>query len=93
MKNSQTETLVEEVVDIDEVTPCILTVYNDDVNTFQWVIQALVEVCKHTLEQAEQCTYMVHYRGKCEVKVGFFKELNPMKQAISERGIKATIRK
>jgi len=61
------------------------------VNTFEHVIQALVSVCGHNMEQAEQCTLIIHYKGKCTVKVGTFNELKPMRQGICERGISAEI--
>lgn len=68
-----------------------LVVYNDDVNTFDWVIDTLMEVCKHTNEQAEQCTLIIHYKGKCAVKEGEFEELIGMRNAICRRGISAEI--
>lgn len=82
-----------EVIDSDESLEDIrdLMVFNDDVNTFDFVIQTLIEVCNHTPEQAEQCTLIIHYRGKCSVKKGTFDELRPMRDAITERGIGAAI--
>ncbi|WP_254561972.1 ATP-dependent Clp protease adaptor ClpS [Dyadobacter diqingensis] len=68
-----------------------LVVYNDDVNTFDWVIDTLVDVCKHTSEQAEQCTIIIHYKGKCSVKEGEFDELVGMRNEICRRGISAEI--
>jgi ATP-dependent Clp protease adaptor protein ClpS len=68
-----------------------LVVFNDEVNTFDHVIDALIKVCRHTPEQAEQCTLLVHYKGKCAVKVGSWEELVPMRQAICDRGISAEI--
>ena len=68
-----------------------LVVYNDDVNTFDWVIDTLMEVCEHTNEQAEQCTLIIHYKGKCAVKEGEFEELIGMRNAICRRGISAEI--
>ena len=68
-----------------------LIVHNDEVNTFDWVIETLVEICKHSHEQAEQCAYIIHYRGKYAVKHGDFRKLSPMKDAIVERGISVTI--
>ena len=81
------DVLVDEV----EVTTSTLIVHNDEVNTFDWVIQALIDVCKHTTEQAEQCSYLIHYKGKYAVKHGSLSTLKPMKDAITERGISATI--
>ncbi|TAH27124.1 MAG: ATP-dependent Clp protease adaptor ClpS [Cytophagales bacterium] len=68
-----------------------LVVYNDDVNTFDHVIDCLIKICKHTKEQAEQCTLIIHYKGKCSVKLGTYEKLLPMRQAICDRGISAEI--
>lgn len=73
----------------DEAKALIL--YNDDVNTFDFVIESLVKVCKHDLLQAEQCTYLVHYKGKCLVKNGTFEKLRPMCEGLLERGLTAKI--
>ncbi len=85
----------EEDVDVLEATEeqeeHDLVVFNDDVNTFDWVIDTLMEVCGHTPEQAEQCTILIHYKGKCAVKKGAFEELAPMRNAICERGISAEV--
>lgn len=77
------------LTDNEEV--CSLVVWNDDVNTFEWVIESLVEVCGHSYEQAEQCSYFIHYRGKYAVKQGPYEELKPQCDAITERGISATV--
>lgn len=68
-----------------------LIVYNDDVNTFDWVIESFVKVCNHSLTQAEQLSYIVHFNGKATVKSGDKSELQPKKDALIERGISATI--
>ncbi|MBP5535887.1 MAG: ATP-dependent Clp protease adaptor ClpS [Bacteroidales bacterium] len=65
-----------------EDTGCSLVLYNDDVHTFDYVIKALVDICRHTYEQAEQCTILVHYKGKCTVKTGSYEELLPMHTAL-----------
>lgn len=70
---------------------CSLIVWNDEVNTFEWVIETLVQVCGHTPEQAEQCSYLIHFKGKCSVKKGSYETLKPMCDAITERGIGATV--
>lgn len=70
---------------------CSLIVWNDDVNTFDWVIQTLMEVCGHSPEQAQQCTLLIHYKGKCAVKSGSYDDLKPKCDAITERKIGATI--
>jgi ATP-dependent Clp protease adaptor protein ClpS len=68
-----------------------LILHNDNTNTFEWVIKTLVDVCKHTLQQAEQCAYIIHYKGKYAVKHGNFEILKPLKDEITDRGINATI--
>lgn len=68
-----------------------LVVFNDDVNTFEHVIETLIKVCRHVPEQAEQCTWIIHHRGKCTVKTGSFEELKPMRSGITEAGIDARI--
>ena len=75
----------------DEESPYSLVVWNDEVNSFDWVIQTLVEVCHHSTEQAEQCAMIIHTQGKYAVKQGSYEELKPMCDAITERGIGATI--
>lgn len=89
------ETEVEERVEVaDEVDSDFLkdlVVYNDDFNTFDHVISTLIRVCKHDPYQAEQCTYLIHFKGKCAVKKGTYPELKPLREGITEAGIKATI--
>jgi len=68
-----------------------LVVHNDDFNTFDHVILTLIEVCKHEKEQAEQCTIIIHFKGKCSVKSGDYSNLKPMCEEILRRGITATI--
>lgn len=68
-----------------------LVVFNDDVNTFDWVIVTLIDVCEHTPEQAEQCTILIHFKGKCRVKEGAFEQLVPMRNEICRRGISAEV--
>ncbi len=68
-----------------------LVVHNDDINTFEWVIQSLMEICNHQFVQAEQCAYIVHFKGKCSVKEGELDRLRPMKEGLTDRGIQATI--
>lgn len=71
--------------------PVNLVVHNDDVNTFEWVIKSLVEICGHTEEQAEQCAMIIHFKGKYSVKTGPREELQPMKEVLIDRGINATL--
>ena len=70
---------------------CSLIVWNDDFNTFEWVIETLMEVCGHTEQQAEQCSMIIHTKGKYAVKEGSYDILKPQCDAITERGINATI--
>ncbi len=69
-----------------------LIVYNDDFNTFDFVIESLIKICKHSVTQAEQCTWLIHYKGKCQVKHGLYKKLEPMCRALLEKGITAEIK-
>jgi len=82
---------LEEFYDVDADGEKSLILHNDNVNTFQFVIESLIDVCKHTTEQAEQCAYLVHYKGKCDVKQGSFDFLRPMRHELVERGLNATI--
>ncbi|MES2796963.1 MAG: ATP-dependent Clp protease adaptor ClpS [Bacteroidota bacterium] len=84
-----TEILLDDVVVESKVYN--LVVFNDEVNTFDFVISTLIDVCLHTAEQAEQCTMIIHYKGKCTVKKGDFNELVPMRNAICNRGISAEL--
>jgi ATP-dependent Clp protease adaptor protein ClpS len=68
-----------------------LIVWNDEVNTFDWVIESLMEVCGHAPEQAEQCAMIIHFNGKYSVKKGSFDHLRPQAEALIDRGIQATI--
>lgn len=87
----QHEDLVEVLEAVETTDLMDLVVFNDDVNTFDHVINTLIRVCKHTQEQAEQCTMLIHYKGKCAVKNGSFDFLKPMREAICEAGIDARI--
>ncbi len=68
-----------------------LILHNDDVNSFEYVIECLIEVCEHTTIQAEQCTYLVHYKGKCDVRKGSIESLKPRRKALIDKGLNATI--
>lgn len=87
-KNQEEEIAVEELVSIDSYK---LIVYNDGVNTFDWVIQSLIEVCGHEETQAQQCTLLIHYKGKAIVKTGIREKLKPMYYALTDRGINSKI--
>ncbi|WP_375445660.1 ATP-dependent Clp protease adaptor ClpS [uncultured Fibrella sp.] len=81
-------TVMDEVVETEVYN---LVVFNDEVNTFEYVIDTLIEVCEHSPEQAEQCTLLIHYKGKCTVKNGGFEELAPLRNEICRRGISAEV--
>ena len=89
----QTEEILveEEVLDTDTGKASELVVYNDDFNTFDWVIQSFVEIIKHTYEQAEQLSLLIHLKGKATVKTAMKSELKPMKEALVDRGLSAVI--
>lgn len=76
---------------VDDVDIKYLMVFNDDFNTFDHVINTLIKVCRHTAEQAEQCAWIIHHKGKCSVKKGTFNDLKPKAEAICEAGIDARI--
>ena len=84
--------VLEELLSVEQIVESKdLIVYNDDFNTFDHVIDSLIKVCKHNSIQAEQCTFIVHYNGKCQVKRGDWDTLEPMCTALLERGISAEI--
>lgn len=93
MFDSLAGTAGEEVLQHEEVTvrERELVLYNDDVNTFEFVIECLMDICKHDALQAEQCTYIVHYNGKCSVKSGSYTVLNPMRVALADKGLSVVI--
>lgn len=83
----QEDVLVEEQVGINNE----IVLYNDDVNTFDHVIDTLIRVCQHSSEQAEQSAILVHYKGKCTVKTGVYDELKPQCTQLLEAGLSAEI--
>jgi ATP-dependent Clp protease adaptor protein ClpS len=95
VQSNKPGTVEEQAFDTDILTdpesPYSLIVWNDEVNSFEWVIQTLIEVCNHSTEQAEQCAMIIHTQGKYAVKQGSYEELKPMCDAITDRGIGATI--
>ena len=87
LEKVQEDVLVEEQIGINNE----IVLYNDDVNTFDHVIDTLIRVCNHTSEQAEQCAILVHYKGKCIVKTGSFDDLKPQCTQLLEAGLSAEI--
>jgi ATP-dependent Clp protease adaptor protein ClpS len=89
--NHQTD-IQEEVVSLEDLIGTYnIVLYNDDVNTFDWVIDCLIDLCGHNSEQAEQCALLVHFRGKCQVKKGSYNELRPICEALLDRGLSAKL--
>lgn len=94
---TDTEVLIGEDVDqkVDELLDSVnmknIVLYNDDVNTFEWVIECLIKYCKHAPAQAEQCALIVHTKGKCAVKNGTRETLKPILDALIENGLMAKI--
>lgn len=68
-----------------------IVLFNDDVNTFEHVIDTLMDVCEHSPEQAEQCSLIVHYNGKCTVKTGEYNDLKPRCSRLLQAGLNAEI--
>ena len=83
--------LEEELLETDTGHPSHLIVYNDDVNTFQWVIESFVDILSHSVQQAEQLAFIIHFKGKATVKTAPFSELKPKKDALIDRGLSAVI--
>ncbi|MBK77765.1 MAG: Clp protease ClpS [Flavobacteriaceae bacterium] len=90
-KKEKINPVLDEDVLIKDVEKHQIILYNDDVNTFQHVIETLVKVCKHSYQQAEQCAYIVHFSGKCVVKTGSLEELVPICSALLDAGLSAEI--
>jgi ATP-dependent Clp protease adaptor protein ClpS len=93
LSGTRTFGLPEEEYDLDvlEAEPSEIVLYNDNVNTFDWVIESLIDVCGHEEIQAAQCAQIVHYKGKCSVKMGYRSKLEPMCFALCDRGLSAVI--
>lgn len=87
----QNKQLPLENTDQLEKRECKLVLYNDDVNTFDFVIETLVEVCNHDVLQAEQCAMITHFKGQCVIKTGSYSYLKPMHTEILERKLSAGI--
>jgi|UniRef100_UPI0040481EB7 ATP-dependent Clp protease adaptor protein ClpS len=88
-----TKEKIQEDVDVleKEVNQHEIILFNDDVNTFDFVIDSLIDVCEHTAEQAEQCAMLVHYKGKCTVKTGEYKDLKPRCSKLLTLGLSAEL--
>ncbi|MCX8480891.1 MAG: ATP-dependent Clp protease adaptor ClpS [Sediminibacterium sp.] len=92
MPTKENEHLKEELQLLAEIgIDSSLIVWNDDFNTFDWVIESLIKVCKHTTIQAQQCTFLIHFTGKAVVKNGNIEILETMRLQLIERNLTATI--
>ncbi len=91
MTSKGTKRKLSEIFENRLVNDKFLILHNDDVHSFDYVTLALIEICGHSYEQASQCTLITHYKGKCDVKRGAFKALRPLKEALIERKLNATI--
>jgi Uncharacterized conserved protein len=81
----------KEEMGMESLTEKFLVLHNDDYHTFEYVIDALINICDHDMVQAEQCTLLVHYKGKCDVKKGSYEYLKPMRNALVLKELTATI--
>ena len=82
----------EEVVSLEDLIGTYkIVLYNDDINSFDWVIESLIDVCDHNALQAEQCALLVHFKGKCGVKSGSYNDLRPKCEALMDRGLSAKL--
>ncbi|MCK5820273.1 MAG: ATP-dependent Clp protease adaptor ClpS [Bacteroidales bacterium] len=82
---------VSSSVDSGDKDLRFIILHNDEVNTFDHVIESLIQVCSHDSIQAEQCAYITHHKGKCDVRSGSYSELSPIRLALMERGLQVTI--
>lgn len=89
--STREKTSEQSDIQVDEVKQNEIVLYNDDVNTFDHVIEMLINTCEHTSEQAEQCAIIVHHNGKCTVKTGELKDLKPRCSKLLQAGLSAEI--
>ena len=90
-KNPKISPGKDKLLERANVPDHFLTLHNDNINTFEFVINALVEICKHDMVQAEQCAYLTHYKGQCDIKKGSRSLLKSMRDELIVRGLTATI--
>lgn len=69
----------------------LLILHNDDIHSFEYVINALMEVCAHHFEQAVQCALITHHKGSCDVRKGTYKDIEKMKEAMVLKDLSVTI--
>lgn len=90
-KNTKENQKIEDNSTINNLGNNMLVLHNDEVNTFEYVIDILIKVCEHNNEQAEQCAYITHYKGKCDIKKGSFDYLKIYKDDLINKGLNVTI--
>jgi len=86
-----TKPALQDLIEEDISKDRYLILHNDDVHSFDFVINSLMEVCEMDATQAEQCTFLVHYKGKCDIKKGSYNNLKPYREGLTDRGLNATI--
>ena len=91
MEQHKTYTQQDEALETLEDAGHNLVLYNDDYHTFDYVIKALMDICRHTYEQAQQCSILVHYKGRCTVKHGSYSDLLPMHTALLDKQLTSEI--
>jgi ATP-dependent Clp protease adaptor protein ClpS len=91
MTSKETKKKITQQIKEDSAHENFLILHNDDEHSFDYVINALIEICKHGYEQAAQCTLITHYKGKCDVKKGGVETLKPLKSALNKKELIATI--
>ena len=77
--------------DVDKQSQARLVLHNDEVNTFNYVMEILVDICDHSITQAEQCATITHYKGKCEVRSGSLSDMKELRYKLISRGLKASV--
>lgn len=90
-KNTKENQKLEDNSSVSNLGNNMLILHNDEVNTFEYVIDILIKVCEHNNEQAEQCAYITHYKGKCDIKKGSFDYLKSYKDDLINKGLNVTI--
>jgi ATP-dependent Clp protease adaptor protein ClpS len=90
-EKTEKQILSTEQTDQKSDLACNLILINDDIHTFDYVIDALIEICSHAPQQAEQCAMITHLKGKCQIKKGKLHELKPIRRALVHRNLKAVI--
>jgi len=92
LTNKDLEELLLSELDAEAGKRADLIVYNDDVNTFDWVIKCFMEICNFTFDQSEQLSMIIHFKGKATIKSGTVQKLRPIKDALVDRGLSAVLK-